>query len=643
MIAIVISEKGGAERRERYEQNEITIGRVKGNDVLLPKGNVSKRHARLIYRDGRYIVTDLKSTNGTYVNHRRITHATLVREGDRIYIGDFVLRIEGEATGSERPSDIVAPDSSTSNSGSSYRVHSAQASATARPEDGQRGDVVSHFPIEHDPDESHPSLDVPGPPLVPSGFKPNSTGSAPMTPDPQTSDSYVSMSSTPGSRSVPAISSEPLTPSALRGASSKPDTDMRMRQQRQQALELLVSAVEDALGLEPLAVVEPADDLKDKIDKAIATAMEGIDRPLPGMEEQVLVDAARAELAELGPLGPLLDDDNITRVQVMLRAVAVDRLGRRVRHDGFGFGSEAGVTRALKRLCSKAGIEQNDGDQYLEGKLSGGRELFAVAPPASPDGHLIIVRRAMRRPASLDGLVRSGAISRGMATLLSHCVTARTNILVTGSRERGADQLVEALAQAAPKSHRTVWLHEPGKPIPENVPRISLGDDDETHAAAITASTKLGADHLVTPPLSGVHLASVLDAVTRGTEGVIMCATAETLRQAVDRMCADLSATRSGLSAQTAREWVGATFDLGLEMTQLRDGRRRVVRLVEFRSSQSGIHMRDIFTFAYHRTAAGGSIEGAFYASGTVPRIVDDLSARGMPLDQSIFRRHPSG
>ncbi len=90
MISIVISEKGGAERRENYDQNEVTIGRVKGNDVLLPKGNVSKRHSRLIVRDGRYIVTDLKSTNGTYVNHLRITHATLVREGDRIYIGSRV-------------------------------------------------------------------------------------------------------------------------------------------------------------------------------------------------------------------------------------------------------------------------------------------------------------------------------------------------------------------------------------------------------------------------------------------------------------------------------------------------------------------------------------------------------------------------
>src|SRR6185436_2569698 len=71
-----------------------SVGRVQGNDLMLPKGNVSKRHARLLYRDGRFIVTDLNSTNGTYVNRRRISQATIVREGDRIYIGDFVLRIE---------------------------------------------------------------------------------------------------------------------------------------------------------------------------------------------------------------------------------------------------------------------------------------------------------------------------------------------------------------------------------------------------------------------------------------------------------------------------------------------------------------------------------------------------------------------
>src|SRR5512144_3451508 len=94
MFSVIFSEKGGAERRETFDRTEINVGRVQGNDLMLPKGNVSKRHARLLFRDGRFIVTDLNSTNGTYVNRRRITQATIVREGDRIYVGDFVLRIE---------------------------------------------------------------------------------------------------------------------------------------------------------------------------------------------------------------------------------------------------------------------------------------------------------------------------------------------------------------------------------------------------------------------------------------------------------------------------------------------------------------------------------------------------------------------
>ncbi len=94
MFSIIISEKGGAERKESFDKNEINVGRVQGNDLVLPKGNVSKHHARLLFRDGRFIVTDLKSTNGTYVNGRKIAQATIVREGDKVYVGDFVLRLD---------------------------------------------------------------------------------------------------------------------------------------------------------------------------------------------------------------------------------------------------------------------------------------------------------------------------------------------------------------------------------------------------------------------------------------------------------------------------------------------------------------------------------------------------------------------
>jgi pilus assembly protein CpaF len=108
MFAIVVNEKGGEQKRLEFDKPEVTIGRVQGNDIILPKGNVSKRHSRIVLKDGKFIIVDLKSTNGTYVNGRKITSPLVVKGSDKIYIGDFILSIEELAAGA------VASDDSAS-------------------------------------------------------------------------------------------------------------------------------------------------------------------------------------------------------------------------------------------------------------------------------------------------------------------------------------------------------------------------------------------------------------------------------------------------------------------------------------------------------------------------------------------------
>jgi pilus assembly protein CpaF len=641
MISVVISEKGGAERRESYDQHEITIGRVKGNDVLLPKGNVSKRHARLILRDGRYIVTDLKSTNGTYVNHRRITHATLVREGDRIYIGDFVLRIEGAG----RDEDGAAFDEQSSD----QHINVGGAIATSHPEGllPSHQDVVSHFPIEHDPDEdSSPSVDLPGPPRVPSGLR-TAAGSAPSGAGgeaPMTSEA-PNYTSSPGPLSPAAISE--VAPS-LR--SSKPDLDDRIQAQ-QQAHDQLVAAVEAEIGLAALETVTPDEALLARVDAALATSLEELSLP-QGVDPGAVRATARLELLGLGPIGPLVEDEHVTRIQVILRHVVAYRRGHRLRPSGLGFATEAGVARAIARLAARMGVSLPATPQ-VDVALGDGRTLFCLRPEASPAGHLVVIERRAQSQATLDQLVRAGAISRGMATLLACCMAARANLLVTGSLDDGAGELLEALVAAAP--HRTarrpngpesdgcaLWLSSRDEPAPAGVPFLPLGDERPARLAAIASAARLGCEHLVVPALRGEELARVLDAIGGGLGGVLLRATSGTLHQALHRLASELSAERPGLTVPTAREWLGACFDLGLEVTRLRDGRLRLVRIAELRRSTQGVSLRDIFTFTYHHTAAGGSVEGAFYATGIVPRIIEDLAARGMPLDTSIFRRHPS-
>src|SRR5690349_9199502 len=94
MFAIVVNEKGGEQKRLEFDKPEVTIGRVQGNDIILPKGNVSKRHSRIVLKDGKFIIVDLKSTNGTYVNGRKITSPLVIKSTDKIYIGDFILAVE---------------------------------------------------------------------------------------------------------------------------------------------------------------------------------------------------------------------------------------------------------------------------------------------------------------------------------------------------------------------------------------------------------------------------------------------------------------------------------------------------------------------------------------------------------------------
>lgn len=72
----------------------ITIGRLPDCDVVLADGNVSRRHAQIRSIDGRFVVADLGSTNGTRVNGFPVTGSRELADGDEIAVGSTVIRFE---------------------------------------------------------------------------------------------------------------------------------------------------------------------------------------------------------------------------------------------------------------------------------------------------------------------------------------------------------------------------------------------------------------------------------------------------------------------------------------------------------------------------------------------------------------------
>ncbi len=72
---------------------QITIGRANDATLVLADDYASSRHARLFPQDGQWIVEDLGSTNGTYLDRQKVTQPTPVPAGVPIRIGKTVLEL----------------------------------------------------------------------------------------------------------------------------------------------------------------------------------------------------------------------------------------------------------------------------------------------------------------------------------------------------------------------------------------------------------------------------------------------------------------------------------------------------------------------------------------------------------------------
>ncbi|HYZ99878.1 MAG TPA: FHA domain-containing protein, partial [Acidimicrobiales bacterium] len=88
-----VLEPAGLRGRAYPVDSEITLGRAAGCQVLLDDAYASQVHARVFERDGHWYVEDLGSTNGTYLNRRRVAGPMVINRRDRLQIGNTVLEL----------------------------------------------------------------------------------------------------------------------------------------------------------------------------------------------------------------------------------------------------------------------------------------------------------------------------------------------------------------------------------------------------------------------------------------------------------------------------------------------------------------------------------------------------------------------
>ena len=586
---VVVTEKGGQERQEAFRSPELTIGRVHGNDLVLPKGNVSKRHARILYREGRFIVTDLNSTNGTYVNRRRITQATIIRDGDKVYVGDFVIRIEsrGDADTSEPPTPSSTPHASP---------------------------LPAPFPEAE--------------------FSTGANSAMPGWERSPSFDDVARASSGPPKQPDPS-----QTPDMSSAAERFSDLSAGHRE----GVLALIELVKQELG-EPPTTPDAAFEAKVREKVSQVSDQLALDGHVPvGTSADAIGDQAISELLHLGPLTEILEDDQVS----MISAARFDELV--VTRDGRqqtvppGFSCAASLDLALRRLCAKNGRDIQDQEQ-VELHLPRGEHLALLRGAVAPTGPLFTLQKPRRINSSLDDLVRRGAISRSMATFLGHCVTARLNILVVGPRGGGAHTVLSALCDVAGRERVVIASDfDDIAADREGAVRVDLSAPQADVRRIVDIASGLSQARLAMTLSTPRLAAAALESMGAGTSGVMASIRASTLARGLMRLPADIASMRPDVGVEAAAGWVLSGFDLGIEVARLRDGRIRVLRVGELAAGVGGsLECHDIFRFTVSRVSTGGSVEGNFSPTGHQPRVAAQLLAAGIRMEGTLFSRPPT-
>jgi pilus assembly protein CpaF len=610
MIKLTLTEKNGEPRLLTFDKDEITIGRVSGNDIVLAKGNVSKKHSRFTVKSpGQIEVADLKSTNGTYVNGRKIGSPMLLSASDRVYVGDFLISIDlgGGAMQSDFGADYPADLPAAAGGGSAG--HRLPIPPPPPPPRGRVGSSAAQLPTygdsDGDGDAGFGGDDEDGLGLA---ARPPGSGRVPIPPPP------------PPRR--------PPTPLASRGLGE--------------------SDFDDGLGsAAPVTSDEPADDTGSVglFANSRSADDESSRRPTAARPGAAAVPAVVPSFGSASAAPPmttdvggnaagfeaLLGDAAVTQILITAPdAALVDRGSGLSLHDG-SLGDPNAVADALWRLANTAFPPPAPDNPVVDVRLADGTRVSAAFPPASPTGVVAAIRRPVLLARTLSDLIPGG--SKDALTLLESAMAARRNLLLTGDAA-AMPQVLGALAAAIPADRRVVA-------IGAAQPQARGGWTDLAPAAdmagLLRVASTLRADHLMVGEVMGPELGELLLVASRGQEGLIAALPGRSTIETLGRLAA-LAAAGLGATAAVTTALCASAFDLVIHVVAVTDGTVRIVEVAEPRVEGAALAADSVLAFSgdgNRREPGAGRLQGR----GVSARLSAAFTVAGSPLPSSLVNK----
>jgi pilus assembly protein CpaF len=351
------------------------------------------------------------------------------------------------------------------------------------------------------------------------------------------------------------------------------------------------------------------------------------------VEETALAADLTDDMVGLGPLEPLLEDDEVTDILVNGPFdVYVERRGK-LEKTAARFRDTQHVVNIAQRIASAIGRRIDEASPMVDARLADGSRVNIVLPPLVLNGGTISIRKFAKQTITLDAMVRQHNLSAEMARFLDIAARSRASILVSGGTGSGKTTLLNAISRYIDAGERIITIEDAVELRLQQPHIVQM----ETRTANIEGvgqipqrelvrnALRMRPDRIIVGEVRGPEAFDMLQAMNTGHDGSMSTVHANSPRDAIARLENMVLMASANLPLRAIRAQIASAIDIIVQIERMRDGIRRIDRIVEIGGMEGEvITTRDLFTFQFRGEGRDGFLEGTFEPS----RLRPDLAAR---------------
>jgi len=422
------------------------------------------------------------------------------------------------------------------------------------------------------------------------------------------------------------------------------------QKRRQRLIDIRMQMHKRLLETLNLAAIDTASeaDLRREISAVTADGLQEIGIVLNKSERDELVQELVDEVTGLGPLEPLLRDEEVNDILINgHKQVFVERAGILSLSD-IRFADEKHLLRVIDKIVSAVGRRVDESNPYVDARLKDGSRFNAMVPPVAVDGALVSIRKFKKEKLSIDKLVAFGAFTEEMAAYLQAAVATRLNVIVSGGTGSGKTTTLNALSSFIDNNERIATIEDTAElqlqqthlARMESRPANVEGTGAVTQEDCLRNALRMRPDRIIVGETRGNEVIDMLQAMNTGHDGSMTTIHANNARDAIGRIENMIAMTGVELPISASRAQIASAVNLIVQVKRLQDGSRRMTSITEIVGMEGEIiSMQEIFKYEIYGTLDNGKIDGEFVPTGMRSSYADRFKQWGYDLPTSIYTK----